>query len=136
MGTGAQSPGRAPRPGSLDLPAELGRDSIGTKRSVQVVSVLARLAVVTLAVHLCNWLLPGFHADVPGGPIIFGLVLGVVALIMQPVMVGGAVLLGWGGVLLLAFVGQAAVVLVAAQLLPRVHVDGFVDALLVALILG
>jgi uncharacterized membrane protein YvlD (DUF360 family) len=136
MGTGAQSPGRDQRPGSLDLPTDLGRDSIGTKRSVQVVSVLARLAVVTLAVHLCNWLLPGFHADVPGGPIIFGLVLGVVALIMQPVMVGGAVLLGWGGVLLLAFVGQAAVVLVAAQLLPRVHVDGFVDALLVALILG
>ncbi len=51
-------------------------------------------------------------------------------------MVGGAVLLGWAGVLLLAFVGQAAVVLVAAQLLPCVEVDGFVTALLVAVVVG
>jgi uncharacterized membrane protein YvlD (DUF360 family) len=119
-----------------EVSAELGRESLGGSGSVQAASVLARLAVTSLAVLLCNTLVQGFHADVPWGPVTFALLLGVVALVMHPVMVGGAVMLGWAGVLLLAFAGQALVVIVAAWLLPGVQVDSFWSALLVAVVVG
>ena len=88
--------------------ARLGRETAAASWRVQVLSALARLAVIAVAVLICDAVVPGFQADLPEGPIIFAVVLGAVALVMQPVMVGGAVLLGWLGVLLLAFVGQAS----------------------------
>ena len=114
-----------------EVSARLGRESLGGSWRVQVVSVLARLAVV-----ICDAVVPGFHADMPLGPITFALVLGAVALVMQPIMVAGAVLMGWLGVLVLAFVGQALVVMIGAALLPHVSVDGFASALLVAIVVG
>jgi uncharacterized membrane protein YvlD (DUF360 family) len=120
----------------LESSVELGRESLDASWTVRVLSLLARLAVTCFAVLLCDWLVPGFQTDQPEGPITFAVVLGVVSLVMQPLMIGGAVLLGWAGVLLLAFVGQAAVVLVTAELLPSVEVDGFLTALLVAVVVG
>ena len=119
-----------------EVSARLGREALGGSWRVQVVSVLARLAVIAVAVLICDAVVPGFHADLPLGPITFALVLGAVALVMQPVMVAGAVLMGWLGVLVLAFVGQALVVMVGAALLPHVSVDGFGSALLVAIVVG
>ena len=119
-----------------EVSARLGRESLGGSWRVQVVSVLARLAVVAVAVVICDAVVPGFHADMPLGPITFALVLGAVALVMQPIMVAGAVLMGWLGVLVLAFVGQALVVMIGAALLPHVSVDGFASALLVAIVVG
>ncbi len=55
---------------------------------------------------------------------------------LQPVLVGAAVRLGWLGVLLLAFLGQALVVMVAAWLLPMVTVDDYWSALVVAIVVG
>src|SRR4051812_13813009 len=119
-----------------EVSARLGRESLRAPWRVQVLSAVARLAVISVAVLICDAIVPGFHADLPLGPIMFALVLGAVALVMQPIMVAGAVLLGWLGVLLLAFVGQALVVMVGAALLPHVRVDGFVSALLVAIVVG
>jgi uncharacterized membrane protein YvlD (DUF360 family) len=119
-----------------EVSARLGRESLRAPWRVQVLSAVARLAVIAVAVLICDAIVPGFHADLPLGPITFALVLGAVALVMQPIMVAGAVLLGWLGVLLLAFVGQALVVMIGAALLPHVRVDGFVSALLVAIVVG
>jgi hypothetical protein len=41
-------------------------------------------------------------------------ILGIAGLVLQPLLVAGAVRLGWAGVLLLALAGQASIVLVAA----------------------
>ncbi|QWZ08788.1 phage holin family protein [Nocardioides panacis] len=132
MKTGRFAKGSAQQQSSVAL----GRESLDAPWTVRALALLARIAVTSLAVVVCDWVLPGFQTDSPEGPITFAVLLGVVSLVMQPLMVGGAVLLGWAGVLLLAFVGQAAVVLVTAQLLPSVEVDGFVTALLVAVVVG
>ena len=116
--------------------SELGRTSMDAPWHVQVISLVARLVVTTVGVILCDLVVPGFAADLPWGPVGFAIVLGVVALLVQPAMVAGAVLLGWAGVLLLTFLGQAVVVIVAARLLPNVRVDDFWSALLVAVVVG
>ena len=54
----------------------------------------------------------------------------------QPILVGAAVRLGWIGVLLLAFLGQALVVWIAAWLLPMVTLDDYWSALVVAIVVG
>ena len=59
--------------------------------------------------------------DEPGGPIVFAAVLALVGVVVQPLLVGAAVRLGWLGVALLAFVGQALVVLLTAAILPHRH---------------
>jgi hypothetical protein len=77
------------------------------------------LAVTVLAVLLADAIVPGFHADLPLGPLGFAVVVGIAGLALQPLLVAGAVRLGSVGVLLLAFAGQASIVLVAAGLLPQ-----------------
>jgi uncharacterized membrane protein YvlD (DUF360 family) len=99
-------------------------------------SLVLWLLATVLAVLFCDWVVPGFHADLPWGPLGFAVVLGVTGLLLQPLLVAGAVRLGWIGVLLLVFIGQALIVGVAAWLLPRVHVDGFWAAFLVSWIIG
>jgi uncharacterized membrane protein YvlD (DUF360 family) len=89
-----------------------------------------------LAVMLADAIVPGFHADLPWGPIEFAVLLGVVGLALQPLLVAGAVRLGWVGVLVLALLGQAAIVMIAAWLLPSVQVDDVWSALLIAWIVG
>ena len=66
----------------------------------------------------------------------FAAVLACVGVVLQPVLVGAAVRLGWLGVLLLAFVGQAVIVLLTAWILPDVTVDDFWTAFLVAVVVG
>jgi len=94
------------------------------------------LVAVTLAVVICDWAVPGFHTSWPWGPLLFGVVLTVVGMVLQPLLVAGAVRLGWFGVLALAFVGQALIVALAAKVLPDVEVDDFWSALLVAVVIG
>src|SRR5262245_57216335 len=99
-------------------------------------SAVAWVVATALAVLLADAIVPGFHVDLPWGPIGFAVVLGVVGLILQPLLVAGAVRLGWVGVLVLALLGQAAVVMIAAWLLPSVRVDDVWSALLIAWIVG
>lgn len=136
MGTEDDSRTPERRRRRTEVSARLGRESLAGSWRSRLASSVAWVAVTTLAVLLCDKIVPGFHADLPTGPIIFALVLAVVGQVLQPLMVAGAVLLGWVGVLVLAFVGQALVVMVAAWLLPRVHVDGFASALMVAIVVG
>ncbi len=119
-----------------ELAVDLARGSMDRPWYAHVLSLLLWLAVTGLAVLLCNAIVPGFHASAPAGPIGFALVLGATGLLLQPLLVAGAVRLGWLGVLLLALLGQVLVVAAAAWLLPGVSVDGFWSALLVALIIG
>ncbi|WP_432936980.1 alkaline phosphatase family protein [Kribbella sp. CA-253562] len=99
-------------------------------------SVTLWLVATVLAVLLADAIVPGFHADLPLGPLGFAVVLGIAGFALQPLLVAGAVRLGWAGVLVLALAGQASIVLVAAAVLPGVRVDSFWSAFFVAWIVG
>jgi uncharacterized membrane protein YvlD (DUF360 family) len=115
---------------------ELTRESWRRPWYAQLVAYLVAVLITVPAVWICDWLVPGFHAGPPGGPFLFALVLGLVGVVLQPVLVGAAVRLGWLGVLLLAFLGQALVVMIAARLLPMVTLDDYWSALVVAIVVG
>jgi len=99
-------------------------------------SALLSLIATVVAVFICDWLVPGFHVNLPAGPIEFAIVLGIATLAIQPLLVAGAVRVGWVGVIMLALVGQALLVAVAAWILPDASLDGFWDAFFVAIIIG
>ena len=101
-----------------------------------MISCLVSVLVIVPAVWLCDWLLPGMHVDEPGGPIVFAAVMALVGVVLQPVLVWAAVRLGWLGVLVLAFVGQAVIVLVTVAVLPHVSVKDFWTAFVVAVVVG
>jgi uncharacterized membrane protein YvlD (DUF360 family) len=103
---------------------------------VHLVAFLVSALAVVPALWLCDWLLPGFRVDEPLWPLVFAAVMAVLGVVSQPFLVGAAVRLGWVGVLLLAFTGQALVVLLASAVLPGVDVEGLWTALLVALVVG
>ena len=92
------------------LAGDLTRESWQRPWYSQVTSYLLWLLVTVPAVWICDWLLPGFHTDEPWGAPIFAAVMGAVGVVIQPVLVGAAVRLGWAGVFLLTVAGQAFVV--------------------------
>ena len=114
----------------------LARESMRRPWYTYVISYAVSVLLIVPAVWLCDWILSGFHVDEPGWPIVFAAVLALVGVVLQPLLVWAAVRLGWLGVLLLAFVGQAAVVLLTAAILPHVTVDDFWTAFLVAVVVG
>ena len=114
----------------------LTRESFQRPWYAHLISYGVSVLVIVPAVWICDWVLPGFHTDRPDGPIAFAAVLGLVGVLVQPLLVGAAVRLGWLGVLLLTFVGQASVVMLAAWLLPNVTVDDFWTAFAVAVVIG
>ncbi len=127
-------------PATADRRSELaGRLAHGVRHRrwySSLASAVLWLVATVPAVLLADAVVPGFHADLPLGPLGFAVVLGIAGFALQPLLVAGAVRLGWVGVLLLALAGQASIVLVAALLLPRVQVDDFWSAFFVAWILG
>ena len=114
----------------------LARESMRRPWYTYVISYAVSVLLIVPAVWLCDWILPGFHVAEPGWPIVFAAVLALVGVVLQPLLVWAAVRLGWLGVLLLAFVGQAAIVLLTAAILPHVTVDDFWTAFLVAVVVG
>jgi hypothetical protein len=118
------------------LASEIARDNASRPMRVQAASFLMWIGATTLGVVLCNTLVAGFHASWPTGAIGLAVVLGVVGVLLQPLLVAGAVRLGWFGVLLLALLGQALVVAGAALLLPNVRVDDLLSAAIVAVVIG
>lgn len=119
-----------------ELAVRLASDSLDMPWSARIASLLGWLIATVLAVLLCNEVVSGFHADVPWGPLEFAVLLGATGLLLQPFLVAGAVRIGWLGIILLALVGQALMVGIAAWILPRVRVDDFWAALFVAWIIG
>ncbi len=69
-------------------------------------------------------------------PFAFAALLSLLAVVSQPLLVGAAVRLGWLAVLLLAFLGQALLVILTSWILPDVSLADFWTAILVALIVG
>ena len=121
---------------AAQVAGELARETWRRPWYSQVISCLVSLLVIVPAVWLCDGLLSGLHVDEPGGPILFAAVMALIGVVLQPVLVWAAVRLGWLGVMLLAFVGQAVIVLVTAAVLPHVSVDDFWTAFLVAVVVG
>lgn len=114
----------------------LARESMRRRWYTYVISYLASVLVIIPAVWLCDWVLSGFHLEEPGGAIVFSAVLALLGVVAQPLLVGVAVRLGWVVVALLAFVGQAVIVLLAAAILPDVTIDDFWTAFVVAVVVG
>ncbi len=123
-------------PPSSGISRDLARESWRRPWYSQVFSFLVWVLVSVPAIWLCDWILPGFHTDRPGGPILFAIVIGVIGVVVQPVLVWAAVRLGWLGVLALTFVGQALVVMLTAWVLPHVKLDDFWTAFVIAIVIG
>jgi uncharacterized membrane protein YvlD (DUF360 family) len=115
---------------------DLTRETFGRPWYVQVLGYLTSVLVTVPAIWLCDVIFSGFHANWPGGPVAFAAVLGLVGGLLQPVLVGAAVRLGWLGVALLAFTGKALLVIVTSWLVPWVTVDGFWAAFGVTVVVG
>src|SRR6187200_191553 len=128
-GVSGQSPGR-------DIARDLTRESWERPWYSQVTAYLLLVLVTVPAVWICDWLLPGFHTDRPWGPLVFAAVMAAVGVLVQPVLVGAAVRLGWVGVFLLTIAGQALVVMLTGWVLPNVTLDDFWTAFVVAIVIG
>ncbi len=118
------------------LAGQLARGTVDRHWKARIAPIVAWLFATVLAVWFCNAVVPGFHADLPWGALEFAVILGVTGLLLQPVLIAGAVRIGWVGILLLALAGQALVAGVAAWILPRVQIDDFWAAFFVAWIIG
>ena len=90
----ADRTGRGPAP-ARGIAGDLTRESWQRPWYSQAGAYLLWVLVTVPAVWICDWLLPGFHTDRPYGPLIFAAVMGVVGVVVQPVLVGAAVRLGW-----------------------------------------
>ncbi len=118
------------------MAGNLTRESLLRPAHSQLISYAVSVLLVVPAVWLCDWVLPGFHTDRPWGPVAFAAAISLVSVVVQPILVGAAVRLGWLGVLLLAFTGQALLVMFTAWLLPDVWVDDFWTGFAVAVVIG
>ena len=139
MSTGEQAPGARGRPveaGRSAVASDLVRETWQRPWYAHVTSYVVSVLVIVPAIWLCDWVLPGFHATEPGGPFAFAALLSLLAVVSQPLLVGAAVRLGWLAVLLLAFLGQALLVILTSWILPDVSLADFWTAVLVALIVG
>jgi len=129
----------APGDGSrsrAEVAADLGRSAWHQPWYARVATFVVSVAVIWLAVALCDVIMSGFNAALPWGGLAFAVVLAVLGTLLRPLLVAGAVRLGWLGVLLLAVVGQALVVALTARLIPDVRLDSFVAALFVSVVIG
>jgi uncharacterized membrane protein YvlD (DUF360 family) len=124
------------RASSRAIAGDLTRESWQRPWYSQVTAYLLWLLITVPAVWICDWWLPGFHVDEPWGPLVFAAVMGVIGVLVQPVLVGVAVRLGWAGVLILTAVGQALIVMLTAWVLPNVTLDDFWTAFVVAVVIG
>lgn len=122
--------------GARGLAGDLTRESWQRPWYSQATSYLVWVLVTVPAVWICDWLLPGFHADRPWGPLVFAAVMGAIGVLVQPVLVGAAVRLGWVGVFLLTVAGQALIVMLAGWILPNVTLDDFWTAFVVTIVIG
>ncbi len=127
---------RPPESGRSGVAGDLARESWRRPWYAHVTSYAISVLLIVPAIWLCDWVLPGFQATEPGGPFAFAALLSLLAVVSQPLLVGAAVRLGWLAVLLLAFLGQALLVIVASWILPDVALADFWTAVLVALVVG
>ncbi|HEX5532137.1 MAG TPA: alkaline phosphatase family protein [Actinomycetales bacterium] len=127
---------RRPADASTALARSIAGDLRRRPLAAQLASLVLWLLAASLAVVVCDWLVPGFHAEAPLGPLLFAVVLGAIGLAVQPLLVAGAVRIGWLGVAALALAGQSIIVAIAAWVLPSVTLDSALAAFLVAVIVG
>jgi uncharacterized membrane protein YvlD (DUF360 family) len=131
----AREGSRGPAP-AQGLAGDLTRESWQRPWYSHMTSYLLWVLVTVPAVWICDWLLSGFHTDRPWGPLVFAAVMGAIGVLVQPVLVGAAVRLGWVGVFLLTIAGQALVVMLTGWVLPNVTLDDFWTAFVVTIVIG
>ncbi len=124
------------RSAAAQVAGDLTRESWRRPWYTHLISYVAAVLVIIPALWICDWILPGFHVDEPGGPLAFAVVICLLAVLVQPLLVGAAVRLGWLGILALTLVGQALFVVLTAWLLPNVTIDDFWTAFVVAAVVG
>lgn len=90
-----------------------------------VVRLLVSWLAATVTLAITGALLPGLSARNLGAYAMTALAAGVVGLVVRPVLVGVAARLGWLAVLVVAIVGQAAILYLAIELVPGVTTDTF-----------
>lgn len=90
--------GRRGRGSGRDIAGDLTRESWQRPWYSQVTAYLLWLLITVPAVWICDWLLSGFHADEPWGPLAFAAAMGAIGVLVRPVLVGAAVRLGLAGV--------------------------------------
>jgi uncharacterized membrane protein YvlD (DUF360 family) len=127
---------RSPAADRTSVSGDLIGDSWRRPWYAHVISYIVSVLLIVPAIWLCDWVLDGFHANEPGGPFMFAAALALLSVAVQPLLIGLAVRLGWLGVLLLAFLGQALLVVLTSWVLPDVRLDDLWTAILVAIIIG
>ena len=101
-------------------------------RAGDVARLLASWVITFLALLLTAKVLPGFDYTSWGPLLIAAAVTGVVGMIVRPVLVELAAVIGWIAVALATLFGQAIVVQIALSLVPGVSFDSFWTAVGVA----
>ena len=94
-------------------------------RAEDFVRMLVSWVVSWLALVAADAILPGFHADSVWTLALVAAVTGIFGVLIRPVLVAGAAVIGWLAVAALAVVGQAVVMLLAMAVVPGVHVSSF-----------
>lgn len=98
--------------------------------------LLIRLMVSTLAVFATALILPGVHIDVFTTAIVVAIVLGLLNALLKPVLIILTIPITIFTLGLFLLVINAAIVLLASDLVGGFRVDGFFSALLFSLVLS
>lgn len=96
---------------------------------------LAQVIVLTMAVLLSAWILPGVHVDTVSAAILTALVISLLNSFVRPILIALTLpftILSMG--IFLLFI-NAIIILMASGLVARFHVDGFLSALLFSLLI-
>ncbi|MEQ1760135.1 MAG: phage holin family protein [Vicinamibacterales bacterium] len=97
---------------------------------------IVRLLLNGLAIIVASWIVPGLHLTTPSAAIAAGIFLGLVNALLRPLLVLLTLPLTFLSLGLFIFVINAACLGLAASVVPGFDIDGFVPALLGALIVS
>jgi len=97
---------------------------------------IVRLLLNGLAIIVASWIVPGLHLTTVSAAIAAGVFLGLVNALLRPVLVLLTLPITFLSLGLFIFVINAACLGLAAALVPGFDIDGFVAALLGALIVS
>lgn len=113
----------------------LGPGRLWTLRRGDVGRALIGLLGATVGIMLASWLLPGFEVRGWAMAAVTAVLIAVFSVLLRPVLVFLAVVLGWVGAILLGLFGQAFVVWVVVELTSGTTTDRFTGSFAAAWII-
>lgn len=96
---------------------------------------LAQVVVMTLATLLATWILPGVTIDSVGAAVITAIVIALLNSFIRPILIVLTLPFTIFSMGLFIFIINALIIMLAAGLVDKFHVDGFGNALLFSLLL-